>query len=49
MSTKTVIAILCFGLAIVLGVVAAFVPPARGVLLPLAVAATALGLAVEAS
>ena len=47
MSTKTTIALLCFGVAAILGAVAAFVPTARPALVPLAIAATALGLAVQ--
>jgi hypothetical protein len=49
MSTKTVIVVLCFGAALVLGAVAAFVPPAHGRLIALAIAALGLGLAVQAS
>ena len=49
MSTQTVIALLCFGVAAVLGAVAAFVPTARGPLIPLAIAAASLGLAVQVS
>jgi len=49
MSTKTVIAVVCFIVAVVLGVVAAFVPPAHGRLIALAIAALGLGLAVQAS
>lgn len=49
MSTKTVIVMLCFGGAAVLAVTAAAVPLARAVLMALAVAGIALGLAVQAS
>lgn len=49
MPTKSTLAMVILIVAAILGVVAACVAPARGVLLPLAVAATALGLAVEAS
>ena len=49
MSTRTMIAVLCFIVALILGVVAAFVPPARGTLEPLAIAALGLGAAVHVS
>lgn len=49
MSTKTVIAMLCFLIAAVLGAVAAFVPAARPALGPLAVAALGVGAAVYVS
>jgi hypothetical protein len=47
--SKTTLAMVLFIVAAILGVVAAFVDSARGVLTPLAIAAIALGLAVEAS
>lgn len=46
---KSTIALICFIVAVILGVIAAFVPPYHTRLLALAVAAVALGLAVEAS
>jgi hypothetical protein len=49
MPTKTTLAMVLFIVAAILGAVAACVPTARGALLPLAVAVTALGLAVQAS
>jgi hypothetical protein len=47
MTNKQVIAVLLFGVAMVLAVVAAFVPPAHPRLLALAVAFVAAGLAVQ--
>jgi hypothetical protein len=47
--SKSTLAMVLFIVAAILGVVAAFVDSTRGVLTPLAIAATALGLAVEAS
>ena len=49
MSTKTTIAVICFIVATILAVVAAFLPPAHGRLIALAIAALGLGLAVQAS
>lgn len=49
MSTKTTVALLCFLVAAVLAVIGAFLPPVQGRLAALAVAAIAVGLAVEAA
>lgn len=49
MSTQTVIAMLCYGVAAILALTSIAVPPARAVLLSLALAAIALGLAVQVS
>lgn len=48
MTPKEIAALLAFIVAVVLAVVAACVPPAHARLLALALAAVALGLAIEA-
>lgn len=49
MSTQTVVAMVCFIVAAILGLVAAAVPETRGPLVPLAIAAASLGAAVQVS
>lgn len=46
MSPKQVFMLLCFAIAVALGVVAVVLPPARGPLTAAAVALIALGLAI---